>query len=120
MLKPFCHEQAVVIDGETLRLVLDFRAIDATEQLLGKGYDAILDELQKPEATLGFQGKVLWGLLREHHPELSFDQILTLQMGENGLTMGLALQKLLEAAFPTADKAKAENPPKRRGASRPS
>jgi hypothetical protein len=90
MLKPFCHEQTVVIDGETLRLVLDFRAIDATEQLLGKGYDAILD------------------------------QILTLQMGENGLTMGLALQKLLEAAFPTADKVKAENPPRRRGASRPS
>lgn len=120
MPKPFFNEQTVVIDGETLRLVLDFKAIDATEQLLGQGYDEILDELQKPGASLGFTGKVLWGLLREHHPDLSFDQILTLQLGENGVTMGLAIEKLLTAAFPVAEKAKGKNPPKPRGASKPS
>lgn len=119
-LKPFHHEQSVVIDGEALTLTINFRAIDATEQLLGRGYDEIIDEIQQPSAPVGLTGKVLWGLLREHHPDLSLDQILTLQFGDNGVTMGLAIQQLLTAAFPTAEKEKGKNPPKPRGASKPS
>lgn len=116
----FHNEQTVVIDGEQIRLVLDFKAIDATEQLLGCNYDEILDELQKPKPPVGFLGKVFWGLLREHHSDLSFDQILTLMNHQGGLPMGLALSELLKAAFPTSEKEKGENPPKPRGASKAS
>lgn len=118
MPKPFYNEQTVEIDGEVIRLVINFRAIDATEQLLGLGYDEILSEMQKPKASVGLTGKVLWGLLREHHPEMSFDQILTLQAGKNGVVTALAIGKLFEAAFPEEEKGK--NPPKPRGASKPS
>lgn len=120
MPKSFHHEQTVVVDGEAIRLVIDFHAIDATEQLMKSGYDQILEDFQKPDSPVGLQGKVLWGLLREHHSDLSFNQIMTLLQGENGLTVGLAVDQLLHAAFPEADKAKGKNPPKPRGASRPS
>jgi hypothetical protein len=120
MPKAFCHEQSVVVDGETFILVINFRAIDATEQLLKCGYDEILADIQRPNAPVGLMGKVLWGLLREHHSDLSLDQVLTLSMGQNGLTVGLAMSELLSAAFPTAEKEKGKNPPKRGGRSQSS
>ena len=124
MPKPFYAEQAVVIDGETLRLAINFRAIDATEQLMKplgfSGYDEILEEIQKPSCPVGVTGRVVWGLLREHHPELSLDETASLLFGANALKVGIALNELLQAAFPTAEIAKGENPPKPRGASKPS
>lgn len=116
MPKPFYHEQSVVVDGETFQLAINFRAIDATEQLVGRGYDEILEDIQKTDAPIGLLGKVLWGLLREHHSDLSLDQIFTLSRGEDGVTMGLAMSQLLEAAFPVSEKAKGKNPPTPRGA----
>lgn len=122
MLKPFYHEQAVTIDGETLRLVINFAAIDATEHLLGKPFPAVLEAFSQPVQPLGVLGKVVWGLLREHHPEVSLDQAASLLFGENGLRVGAAVSLLLNAAFPAAEegKAKAKNPRKPRGASKPS
>lgn len=122
MPEAFHNEQSVVVDGETFRLVINFKAIDATEQLLKpqgySGYDQILAAIQKPNAPVGLMGKVLWGLLREHHPDMPFDEILTLLFDKNGLTVGLALSQLLAAAFP--EKEKGKNPRQPRGASKPS
>lgn len=120
MPQPFYHEQSVVVGGETFNLVINFRAIDATEQLLDLGYDEVLEKIQQPNVKVGFSGKVLWGLLREHHSDLSLDQVLTLSKGEPGVTMGLAMSQLLMAAFPTVEKAKGKNPPRPRGASKTS
>jgi hypothetical protein len=120
MPKPFYAEQTVVVDGETLRLVINFLAIDATEQLVGLDYDTILAELQKEGALTGLTVKVLWGLLRQHHSDLSLDQVATLIRGEAGLTVGLAVRELLAAAFSTEEKEKDENPPEPRGALSPS
>jgi hypothetical protein len=118
--KPFYNEQAVVVDGETLRLVINFRTIDATEQLLGRGYDEILDELQRPNCPIGVTGKVVWGFLREHHPEITLDETASLLFGENALKVGLAISELLQSAFPAAENAKGQNPPKPRGTSKAS
>lgn len=120
MPQPFYHEQSVVVDGESILLAINFKAIDATEQLLDLGYDVILEKIQQPNVKVGFSGKVLWGLLREHHSDFSLDQVLTLSRGEPGVTMGLAMSQLLMAAFPIAEKAKGENPPEPRGASKTS
>lgn len=118
MPKPFYSEQSVVIDGETLRLVINFKAIDATEKFLGRNYGEILDELQEPNCPIGTTVGVVWGLLREHHPESSIDQAATLCFGAHSVAVGLALTDLLHAAFPVAEKEKGPNPPKRRGRSR--
>lgn len=120
MVDAFYHEQAVKVGDETITLVIDFKAIDATEQLLDLGYDKILDKIQQPDVKVGFSGKVLWGLLREYHSDLSLNQVLTLAQGETGMTMGLAMTNLLAAAFPVAEKAKGKNPPEPHGASKTS
>jgi hypothetical protein len=114
----------VVVDGETLRLVINFAALDATESLLHpRNYADILDELGSGAAPKSLEAKVVWGLLREHHPALGLDEATSLIFGETGIMVGVAVSKLLEAAFPEADpkaKAKGKNPPKRRGASKTS
>lgn len=121
MLKPFYHEEAVKVGDDTLRLVINFRAMDATESLIGRPFDEILKEMSSGSPTLSVQGKVVWGLLREHHSDLSLDQVMTLLFGEPCVTVGYAMAKLLKSAFPAAEpEAKGKNPPKPRGASRPS
>jgi len=120
MPEAFFHEQQVAVGGETITLAINFRAIDATEQLIGRNYDEILKELQKDESPVSLKGKVIWGLLREHHPEYNLDHILPLMRGEVGVKMGLAIEQLLHAAFPTAEKEKGKNPLKRRGRSQSS
>lgn len=122
-LKAFYNEEAVQVDGETYRLVINFRAIDATESLLGGvPFNDVLEELSSGKQRLGVIGKVLWGMLREHHPDVTLDQAASLMFGETGVAAGMAVHKLLEAAFPVAEpgKPKGKNPPKRRGASKPS
>ncbi len=120
MPKAFCHEQTVVIDGETFHLAIDFEAMDATEQRLEMDYDQIVERVQQSNCPIGLMGKVFWGLLRKHHPDISMDEIVTLMKDKSGLTMGLALTQLLEAAFGRVEKVKAKNPPVPRGASKPS
>jgi hypothetical protein len=119
MLKPFYNEETLEAEGETFRLVLNFRAIDAIESLLGEPFDSVLEELGGERQRLGLAGKVLWGLLREHHGALSLDHAAALMFGEAGVAAGMAVQRLLDAAFPGAEagKTKGENPPQPRGAS---
>ena len=121
-LKPFYNEQAVTVDGEAYRLVINFRTIDAIETLLGEPFDTVIHELGQERQHLGLVGKVLWGLLREHHPEITLDQTASLMFGDTGVAVGMAVRRLLEAAFPTGEpqKEKGKNPPKPRGASKPS
>jgi hypothetical protein len=120
MPKPFYHEQLVEVDGEKLLLALNFKAIDATEQLSGRDYDSILEEVQSADCRAGTMGRAVWGLLREHHPEVTIDETMSLLAGKASAKVGIALRLLLEAAFPAVEKAKAPNPRKPRGASKPS
>lgn len=123
MVAPFYHEQALTVDGEQLRLVINFAAIDATESLLAPmTFADIIGQLVLGTASMSVQAKVVWGLLREHHSDLTIDQATTLLMGPTGEATGIAVNRLLTAAFPPAEpkKAKGANPPKPRGASKPS
>jgi hypothetical protein len=120
MVQPFYNEQAVTIDGETLRLVINFRTLDAIEAQTGKDFDSILRQLTagRKRVPLSLQAKLVWGLLREHHPEVTLDEAMTLTMGEAGETIGLAIGQLIDAAFPVASakEAKGGNPPEPPGA----
>jgi len=122
MVKPYYNEQAVTVGEETYRLVINFKTIDATESLLGgRSYDTILGEMLAGNPSVGLQARVVWGLLQEHHPKVTLEEASALARGEAGEAVGAAFAKLIEAAFPTAEpEAKGKNPPKRRGASKPS
>ena len=117
MLKPFYNEETVEIEGEVFQLVLNFRSIDATESVALKSWAEILDEITGDSPRQGTIGRVLWGLLRENHPEITLDQTATLMFGETGVRVGLAVKRLLDAAFNGAEeKTKGENPLEPRGA----
>lgn len=123
MLQPLYNEEAVRVGDHTYRLVINFRTIDATEtQLGGRSYESALTELLTGRPSTGLQARVVWGLLREHHPEVTIEEADALARGPSAADIGEAIGKLLHAAFPIVQtpKAKGENPPKRRGQSKPS
>jgi hypothetical protein len=116
-MKSFYHEGQVEVDGETLHLVCNFRAIDCIESVTGEKMSNILPQLVDPPFSL--VGKVLWGLLREKHQDVTLDQAAGVGFGEDGSKVGLVMGDVLRRAFNIGE-AKDENPPKRRGASKTS
>lgn len=123
MLRAFYEEEQVRIsDDLTLRLSINFRAIDAIENLVGQTMEEVVAEVVSGKPRLSLTGKVLWGLLREHHPESTLDEAAGLMFdAEKSVPVGYAMGELLRRAFNLGEpKAKGQNPPKRRGASKAS
>lgn len=128
VLKPFHNEGQVQLgDAGVLRLVVDFRMIDVVEGLTGRGMQHVLTDLfvvDENDAKHALTGKVVWAMTREHHPQLSLDQIAGLIYSpEFGAEIGIVAQTLLENAFNlgAAEGKNGSRPPKgSRGASRPS
>lgn len=122
----FRHEEAVAVGEDRLRLVLNFRALESIESETQRDFDTILRQLTTAGTTppTSLVCRVVWGLLREHHPEIDIDQTLALINGPAAVQIGEAMGKLFETAFPRArpddGKAKPANPRKPRGASKPS
>ena len=112
-MKSFYHEGQVEVDGETLHLVCNFRAIDCIESLTGQNMSDILSQLVDPPHAL--VGKVTWGLLREKHEGVTLDQAMHVAFGPEGPKVGLVIGDVLRRAFNVGE-AKDENPRKRRGA----
>ena len=125
-LAAFRHEEAVTVGDVPLRLVMNFRALDAIESETGRGFDGILRQLTAPGADPpnSLVCRVVWGLLREHHPEIDIDQAAELVNGPAAPAIGVAMGKLFETAWPRAtppsDGAKPAHPRKPRGRSKTS
>jgi hypothetical protein len=117
----FYEEEQVKLGEQTLLLAINFRALDAIETLSEQRMDDILPSVLTGTAKLGLLGKVLWGLLREHHPETTLDNAAGLMFDKaTSVSVGLAMSELLRRAFNIEVEAKGKNPPKRRGASKAS
>ena len=116
-MRAFHNEIEVEVEGETLCLVLNFRAIDVIESVTGEKMTDIIPQLIAPPMALA--GKVLWGLLREKHEGISLDEAAGAGFGPEGHKLGFAMVELFTRAFNLGE-AKDENPPKRRGASKAS
>lgn len=114
----FYNEQDVEVGDETVTLVLNFRAIDVIEGVTGEKMTDIIPQLVDPPTSLAC--KVLWGLLREKHEGVTLDQAAGVALGPHGAKLGLAIVDLLTRGglIGPAEKPKAKNPPKRRGASK--
>jgi hypothetical protein len=117
-MRPFYHEGQVEVDGETLHLVCNFRAIDVIESLTGQKMTEILPQLLDPPHAL--VGKVLWGMLREKQENITLDEAAGVAFGPEGDKVGLVLGDVLRRAFNLGEEAKGQNPPKRRGRSKTS
>lgn len=104
-LKPFYNEASVPVDDQTLRLVIDFRAIDVIEGLIGENMDAILPRLLVQNPPHALMGKFLWAMTRQHHPSLTLDQVAGLLYRTDGTSdrIGLAGGDLIRRAFNIGD-----------------
>ena len=128
MLTAFYDEEVAQLGDHTLRLAIDFRAIDLMEHIVGDT-DAITPAtviveymLFSAPVPVSISCKVLYALLRRHHEEITLDVAMGVIAGEHSSVVALAMQSLLRRSFNFGEpvKAKAKNPPKRRGASKPS
>lgn len=117
-MRSFFNEAQVEVDGETLHLVCNFRALDVIETLTGEKMSDIIPQLVDPPHSLVV--KVLWGLLREKHEGITLDEVAGVAFGPDQAAIGLVMGDLIRRAFNLGEKEKDENPPKRRGRSKPS
>jgi hypothetical protein len=117
-MRPFYHEGQVEVDGETLHLVCNFRAIDVIESVTEQKMSDIIPQLLDPPHAL--IGKVLWGLLREKHEGVTLDEAAGAGFGPEGQKVGLVMGDVFRRAFNLGEQAKDANPPKRRGRSKTS
>jgi hypothetical protein len=116
----FYNEAQVPVGETVLRLVTNMRTIDATEAIVGMTMPNVITKLLSKDPPSTLSGKVLWGMLREHHGEITLDQALALATGEQQDLIGLAMGDLIQRTYHIGEDKKGENPPKRRGASRTS
>jgi hypothetical protein len=118
-MKAFFNETDVEIaDGETLHLVLDFRAIDVIEGLTGQSMDQVLPQLVSPPHNLA--AKMLWAMLRERHEGITLNEAMGVVVDRKyGPKVGLVMGELINRAYDLGE-AKDKNPPKRRGRSQSS
>lgn len=119
-MRSFYHEGQVEVEGETLHLVCNFRAIDVIESITQQKMSEVLPQLIDPPHAL--VGKVLWALLREKHEDITLDQAAGVGFGPQGSEIGLVMGDVLRRAFNIGEQpeAKEANPPKRRGRSKTS
>lgn len=114
-MRSFYHEGQVEVEGETLHLVCNFRALDVIESVTGQKMTQILPQLVDPPHAL--VGKVLWGLLREKHENVTLDEAAGVGFGPQGDAVGVVMGDVLRRAFNLGESGD-ENPPKRRGRSK--
>jgi len=117
-MRPFYAEVEVETDGEKLKLVCNFYAIDCIERVTGEKMQEILPQLFDPPQSLAV--KVLWGLLRHHHEGITLDDAAAYAFGPDKVKFALAIGEAIDRAFNFGEKAKDKNPPKRRGPSKTS
>lgn len=123
MLVAFSLEEQVEAFGEVLTLRLDFRAITVIEGVLEMPMPQAAVSIRSGSASYSLLARVLWATFREHHPNMTVEQCMSIVMDKtgDGLKVGFALDTLLERAFPlpTEDR-KTKNPPKSHGRSKSS
>jgi hypothetical protein len=114
-MQPFFAEVDVEVDGQTLKIVCNFGAIDFIERVTGEKMQEIIPQLADPSQSLAV--KVLWGLLRYRWEGVTVDDAAALAFGPDKGKIAIAMGEAISRAF-SFEEAKDENPPVRRGRSR--
>lgn len=124
MIEAFADEERVEAFGQTLILKLNFGVITAIEGALNNArMPTVAAYIRNGLAPLTFTVETVWAMLREHQPEITRDQVMTIvtDKGAEGAKVGFALDVLLERTWPMAVEGRErKNPPKQRGRSRTS
>lgn len=108
MVRPFRNEVTVVCAGDEFTLAIDISIIDALEDEFDLPFDELMAQF-KQGTRVGKASRLLRGLLRRHHPDLTLDDVGGLLMEDSEPFAG-AMQRLFEKASPEQEAS--ENPPK--------
>lgn len=102
MIVGFSPEEQVEAFGEKLTLRLDFRAITTIEGALDMPLPLVIAHVRSGSPSYSVLGQVLWAMTREHHNDLTLDQVLAIVMDKtpDSARVGFALDALLERALP--------------------
>lgn len=101
--------------GDVLTLAYNFDALCEVEDAAGKSIGDVLAEISRGSPRLTTARALIYGGLREHHPEIELSDVGELLLTDGAAFTG-AMEKALSAAFPQAKGKQAANPPKpRRG-----
>lgn len=121
-LVAFGLEEQAEVCGEVLTLRFDFRTITGIEGALERDMPTVAAVLRSGSPPVSWLGQVVWFCLREHHKEVTLDQVAGVMFSEkDGGRLGIALNALLDRAFPLATEDKEpKNARKRRGRSKSS
>lgn len=120
-MRPFYADGSIENeDGDKLTLVCDFYTIEIVEEITGQNWDDIIPQLINPPRALAV--KVLYGLLRKRHEGITLDEAAGLSYDKNAIAIWAVMGDVIRRAcnFADGEEAKEENPPKRRGRSKPS
>lgn len=100
-LVAFGLEEQVTVCGETLTLRLDFRAITGIEGAIGRDMPTVAAILRSGSPPVSWMGQVIWFCLREHHSDVTLDQVAGIMFDEKDAgKLGVALFALLDKSFP--------------------
>lgn len=119
-------EVDVAIGGQHYRLVLTTNSMCEVEDLLGRGWFDVAEEVQRwmvrrgkeatlnlPKVKISLVRALLWGCLREHHGHLSIADVGSMmqQIAGEGQTSAVALiLETMTRSMPSPE-SEAENPP---------
>lgn len=124
MIVAFADEEQVEAFGEKLTFRLDFRAITFIEEKLQMPMPLASAYFRTAGCPRGQMAHFVWAMLREHHPDITPEQALTIVLnnGADGTKVGFAVDQLLERNWPipTVDDDKKKRPTKRSGRSKSS
>ena len=102
MANPVKGQVALRVDGRTLILEFSIDALCQLEQHMGMTASEIIGKLGVDD-SLTFKRDLLWGGLREHHPELDLRQAGELLRQRGGAAAGAKVIEAYLAAWPDPD-----------------
>lgn len=112
MANPVKGEASVTLaSGEELTLRYDFNALAAVEEAADKPIAEVLGAMSNGVPRLTVARALIYGGLREHHPEVDVKAAGELVLSD-GKALVDAMRKALASAFPQAEGRKGGNPPK--------
>jgi hypothetical protein len=110
-IRPYRNEEEVQCGDETYTLAIDIAVIDALEDEFDLPFTELMG-LFEGTVRVGRMARLLRGMLRRHHPDLTLDDVGGLVIAY-GSQLGEGMQRLFEKASPSNAEATAEaNPPK--------
>jgi hypothetical protein len=105
----YAEGQLLSKTGDKFHLVCDFFTIDVVEQVTGETWDEVIAQLGDDKPPRALLIKVLYGLLRKRHEEITLDEAAAVFMDCDRLVFGATIGTLISQASNWEEKSEGED-----------